>query len=77
MDNNRPSDVSAQETVKFFEEMLIEDYKVKSFSLNKNDDNYILSYTKNDELLEKVFDAECAEKLWQDIENEPNYNIDA
>lgn len=72
----RPSDRSAADTVRFFEEMLREDHHVVSIHKQLKDTEYVLTYQVQDQEKEETitFPREAAEKLLQDILAEPKYN---
>lgn len=75
--DNRPDDISARDTVSFFAEMLHIDYKVTDLFYRKDESRaeYLLKYKIGDVEYEDAFELEQAERLWQDIEGEPKYNM--
>lgn len=71
----RPSDRSAEETVRFFEELLREDHQVTSITNRLEDEQYVVEYHLADHEMQQVsFPKEVAQKLLQDILEEPKYN---
>ena len=70
----RPSDRSARDTVQFFEEMLHEDHHVDHLEKRKEKDRYVVSYQVDGEEKEEVFPKDMAEQLLRDILAEPKYN---
>lgn len=70
----RPSDRSARDTVQFFEKMLHEDHGVEQLEIQKEENQYVVHYQQSDEEKEEVFPKVIAEKLLQDILAEPKYN---
>ncbi|MBA4601195.1 hypothetical protein [Thermoactinomyces mirandus] len=70
----RPSDRSARETVQFFEEMLREDHGVEQLEKQKEGDQYVVRYQQSGEEKEEKFPKVFAEKLLRDILAEPKYN---
>ncbi|SFS49521.1 hypothetical protein [Marininema halotolerans] len=72
--NARPKDGSAEETVRFFEQMLTEDHGVRELSLTMEADQYRISWQKEDGEEARLYDRKQAESLLQSIEAEPRYN---
>ncbi|KPC74815.1 hypothetical protein ADL26_10390 [Thermoactinomyces vulgaris] len=72
--DKRPSDRSAKETVHFFEEMLREDHQVTIVEKKVEGDNYLITYEQAGEPLQIAFPCDQADKLLNDIINEPKYN---
>lgn len=70
----RPSDRSARDTVQFFEKMLHEDHGVEQLEKQKEENQYVVRYQQSGEEKEEVFPKVIAEKLLQDILAEPKYN---
>ncbi|MCH5584012.1 hypothetical protein MK805_03415 [Shimazuella sp. AN120528] len=70
----RPSDVSAKDTVEFFQTMLKEDHEVTAIEMKKQDHAYHVSYHQKGEEYTISFPGELAEKLLKDITEEPKYN---
>ena len=70
----RPSDRSAKETVLFFEELLREDHQVASITKKLVEDQYHVEYVIADEPKTVAFPCKLAQKLLQDILEEPRYN---
>lgn len=72
----RPSDRSAKDTAKFFEQMLKEDHHVLDLtsSLDKEAACYVVEYEQNGEKQKLTFPKELAQKLLHDILQEPKYN---
>jgi hypothetical protein len=70
----RPSDRSARDTVQFFEEMLREDHRVEHLEKRKEKDRYVVCYQVDGEEREEIFSKDTAEQLLRDIMAEPKYN---
>jgi hypothetical protein len=70
----RPSDRSARDTVRFFEEMLREDHGVTVLQKRVEKNRYIVEYEQNGEKQAEAFAREAAEQLLKDIMSEPRYN---
>lgn len=70
----RPSDVSAKDTVEFFQAMLAEDHKITELLKEKKEGNYHITYAQNGEQQTISFPIDMAEKLLKDITEEPKYN---
>ncbi|MGA8941392.1 MAG: hypothetical protein WB502_01545 [Thermoactinomyces sp.] len=70
----RPSDRSARDTVHFFEEILREDHGVEQLEKKIEENLYVVCYKQSGEEKVEKFPREMAEKLLQDILAEPKYN---
>lgn len=72
----RPSDRSAKDTVRFFETMLEEDHQVTEITKTKQKEAacYLVEYVQSGEKKMIEFPAETADKLLNDILQEPRYN---
>ncbi|WP_044642448.1 hypothetical protein [Risungbinella massiliensis] len=72
----RPSDRSAKDTATFFEQMLKEDHQVLNLTSTQDKEAacYVVEYEQNGEKQKQMFPKELAEKLLQDILQEPKYN---
>jgi hypothetical protein len=70
----RPSDRSAKDTVLFFEQILREDHQVTKLEKKKEGAFYRIDYERNGQPESVTFPCFAAEKLLQDIINEPKYN---
>lgn len=71
----RPEDISAKNTVDFFEEILREDYKLSDITMNSfGDDLLQVSYILDGTSHQKSFDRERTEQLLHDINANPRYN---
>jgi hypothetical protein len=70
----RPSDVSAKDTVEFFQTMLEEDHGITNIVMQKQDQTYDVMYHEKGEEQHISFPKELAEKLLKDITEEPKYN---
>lgn len=70
----RPSDVSAKDTVGFFQTMLEEDHEITNIIMKKQDQIYHVIYHQKGEENQVSFPGELAEKLLKDITDEPKYN---
>lgn len=70
----RPNDVSAKDTVEFFQAMLEEDHEITGIKMKKQDGQYHVSYHQKGEEHSISFPQELAEKLLKDITEEPKYN---
>jgi hypothetical protein len=72
--DKRPSDRSARDTVRFFEEVLEEKHQVKEIEKRLEKEQYVLEFEQNGKKQTVTFPKELAEKLYQDILAEPRYN---
>lgn len=72
----RPNDEAAKETVQFFDTILQETYQLSAFKvcLDREDDQYVVTYWHDEAQHTAVFHREDADRLWQDIEASPKYN---
>ncbi|WP_028775459.1 hypothetical protein [Shimazuella kribbensis] len=70
----RPSDISAKDTVVFFETLLLEDYEIKELKMELRNQEYCISYKQEGKEHKVSFPKEQAEKLLKDITEEPKYN---
>jgi hypothetical protein len=70
----RPSDVSAKDTVVFFETLLLEDHDITEIKMRLQNQEYCISYKQEGEEHTISFPKEQAEKLLKDITEEPKYN---
>ncbi|SDW07039.1 hypothetical protein SAMN05444487_101235 [Marininema mesophilum] len=72
--NARPKDRSAEETVRFFQQMLQEDHGVKELSIAVEANKYWVSWQKDGDEESRPYGREQAESLLRSIETEPKYN---
>lgn len=71
----RPDDEAAQETNRFFEEILVEDHGVTSMKIEVSVDELVhVHFTAVDKPMSMKFDRELSEQLLQDINANPKYN---
>lgn len=71
----RPNDSAAQETVRFFHEILMEDHNVTDLSVEGSDATmYRLRFQVEGKSKLQMFDREAVDKLLTDIQSEPRYN---
>jgi hypothetical protein len=70
----RPSDRSARDTVRFFEDMLREDHAVTGLTKRLDGDVYVVEYEREGGKEEARFPREAADQLLKDILAEPRYN---
>ncbi|WJH33063.1 hypothetical protein MJA45_10860 [Paenibacillus aurantius] len=71
----RPDDGAAKETVDFFEQILREDHKMTVFEVVRTDDTMVhIQYETDGRKKLQMFDREAAERLLADIEANPKYN---
>lgn len=71
----RPEDQAAKETVRFFEEILIEDHGVSQLAISAQDTTMIhVRYTVNGKTKVQMFSREQAEQLFSDIDANPKYH---
>ncbi|UFJ41881.1 hypothetical protein LOK74_05090 [Brevibacillus humidisoli] len=71
----RPDDRSADETVRFFQEILTEDHQVEQLDYRKDDTMYTIRYRANGKSNMQMFPIEAVEQLLESIQNEPKYNL--
>lgn len=71
----RPHDRAAAETVQFFKTILKEDHQLSSFEayLDETGERYVMTYWRDEVQHTEIVDREAAERLWQDIEANPQY----
>ncbi|MBM7621742.1 hypothetical protein JOC95_003650 [Bacillus tianshenii] len=67
----RPDDKSAQDTMKLFESILIDDHHLKEISVTKEDPMYYVSYKKDGETHKNRFPIELIDVMLEQIKNEP------
>ena len=73
--DDRPEDRAALETLRFFEQILLEDHGLQSFAIGKRDDTmYHITYVIDNRTKTSMFDREAAERLLADIRANPKYN---
>jgi 16S rRNA G966 N2-methylase RsmD len=72
--DKRPSDRSAKDTAHFFEEMLREEHQVTIVEKKVEGGNYVITYEQAGEQRQVEFPRDMADKLLNDIINEPKYN---
>ena len=71
----RPEDISAKNTVDFFEEILGEDYKLSNIRMESvGEDLLQVWYDLDGVTHKKSFDREMTEQLLHDINENPRYN---
>lgn len=72
--NSRVDDMAAQETCRFFEEILTEDHQLRNVHIASMDDvMYLVQYEKQDETHTQRFPKELVEQLLGDINANPKY----
>jgi hypothetical protein len=75
--DGRPHDLAAQDTERFFWEMLTEDHHISHLEITKTDDTMIhIAYTQAEKTKKLFYDREHAEQLLNEINAEPRYNLD-
>ncbi|KIQ93259.1 hypothetical protein LH47_02659 [Anoxybacillus thermarum] len=67
----RPDDTAAQETERFFADLLREDHAVEQIAYTKEDDVYTVACTVNNESRTFRFPAELVETMLDQINREP------
>ncbi|WP_417900676.1 hypothetical protein ABN702_10915 [Bacillus haimaensis] len=67
----RPDDKSAQDTMKLFESILIDDHKLTEIRVTKEDPMYYVSYIKDGEAQKNRFPIELIDVMLEQIKNEP------
>jgi hypothetical protein len=70
----RPNDVSAKDTVEFFQTILTEDHGISDLAMKREDGAYHITFIQKGEEQSISFPIELAEKLLKDITEEPKYN---
>lgn len=71
----RPEDRAAQETVRFFEEILREDHHLTEFAVDAQDETMIhIRYTLDGKTKRQMFDRETAGQLLADISSDIRYH---
>lgn len=70
----RPTDAAAQETVRFFSEILEQDHQVLDVRIVHVDDTmYFVQFESSGKSRKQMFDRESAEQLLRDLESNPIY----
>lgn len=76
----RPEDTAAQETLEHFKDILKSEYQVTQIDISKDDVMYYLSYEQDQELKKTRFPRELIEIMLNQINKEPekyeNYPIE-
>lgn len=72
----RPADAAAQETVKFFTEILTEDHGVSDLQVDAtaHEEFYDVSWTTPEGPRQQRFEKLAVDQLLADIQAEPKYN---
>lgn len=71
----RPDDGAANETLLFFETILVEDHKLEQYAVDRIDDYaYYIQFNQDGKRRELKYDVELAERLLSDINSNPKYN---
>ncbi|WP_394175100.1 hypothetical protein [Guptibacillus hwajinpoensis] len=70
----RETDQAAQDTSRFFEEILIEDHGLTDIKIEVTTDYYVVNYQMNNQQNSKKFPIELIDALLLSIQNEPKYN---
>ncbi|MDF2814321.1 MAG: hypothetical protein K0Q81_521 [Paenibacillus sp.] len=71
----RPDDGAAEETLRFFEEILRDDHRITNFMVDSMDSTSItVRYELDGAAAQERFDRELAEQLLQEISSNPKYN---
>jgi hypothetical protein len=70
----RSDDAAAHETMQFFEEMLLEDFKLQDIKVKTDEGMYAVSFVHEGKEREKRHPVEFVRQLFIDIESEPKYN---
>jgi hypothetical protein len=70
----RPQDRSAEDTTRFFHDMLIQDHGVEELEVTKDAQEYVVRYRLNGEEYTERFHREQVEDLLKSIQSEPKYN---
>ncbi|OYD07823.1 hypothetical protein [Paludifilum halophilum] len=70
----RPKDRSAEETTRFFEEILVKDHHVEDIRVSKAEEAYTVFYRHDGEEHTQRYDREQVDQLLVSIESEPKYN---
>lgn len=72
---SRPDDQAAQETVRFFAQILEEDHGLTEYSISAMDETMIhVRYTAQGKTKMQMFGREQAEELMSDIGSDPKYH---
>ncbi|MFC4076580.1 hypothetical protein [Salinithrix halophila] len=72
--NARPQDRSAEETTRFFYEILAEDHGVEELYVMMEKDRYTVRWQQKGQEQCREFEREQVEQLLRSIEAEPKYN---
>ncbi|PTX65066.1 hypothetical protein C8P63_101294 [Melghirimyces profundicolus] len=70
----RPRDRSAEETTRFFWEILSKDHRVEEVQVQREEEGYRVVYRRKGEEESLRFDSDQVEQLLLNIEAEPKYN---
>jgi len=71
----RPEDLSAKETAEFFRQILKEDHNISQIRYERDPFQYTVIFNKDGKEEKKTFDSMFIDKLIEDIEKEPKYQI--
>jgi len=72
--SERPEDQAAQETYEFFQEILLEDFKLENIREKEENGMYTVQFTLEETEQEKQYPAEFVHQLLLDIQAEPKFN---
>ncbi|KXG43796.1 hypothetical protein [Tepidibacillus decaturensis] len=71
----RPEDHAAKDTSEFFKQILIEDHKIEEIRYERDPFFYTITYRIEGKEDKITFGTGLVDKLLEDIENEPKYNL--
>ncbi|WP_232698344.1 hypothetical protein [Brevibacillus daliensis] len=71
--DERPDDLSAQDTESFFKQILVEDHKLNMLTYVREELHYVLTYVTEEGPKETKFDRDAVELLLTAIQAEPKY----
>ena len=71
----RPDDLSAKETADFFKKLLIEDHQITTIRYERDPLIYTVYYEKDGKEEKMTFGLDLVDKLIDDIEKEPKYDL--
>lgn len=70
----RPNDTAAEETERFFMEILTEDHLLSNLQVDSDETMYKIRYEVGGKSKLQMFEKEAVDRLLADIQAEPRYN---
>jgi hypothetical protein len=67
----RPDDTAARDTFELFEDILVNEFKLKDISIQKDEVMYLVTYKIDGEVKSARFPTELIEVMYDQIQNNP------